>query len=267
MLFYLQHKNTKMFLIAVFLASNCCFFPSRNICLVFLVEDNWTLILYLVGHFHRFIGLTMENQSWLFTINISKEQLIIFKKLHRSQLIQNQYIKESIVDSVEKTQHKLVWIYYKQTMYMHHNITNINSEMSHSPSCFGRERGLLGYPTAGLFLLHHLLHAAPWCSSLVLQAVLYGFQISAHFADDSEGYTRNDDNDDYEDVTDEISHQNARRRSYNNPWKDNRWNQVFLHPRPFKNVLTISICFNYLHVISSHFSLSLSTYLHCVHMR
>lgn len=139
--------------------------------------------------------------------------------------------------------------------------------MSHSPSCFGRERGLLGYPTAGLFLLHHLLHAAPWRSSLVLQAVLYGFQISANLAYDPECYTRNDDNNDYEDVTDEISQQNARRWTYNNPWKDNRWNQVSLHANPIKIVLTASICFDYLHVMSSHFSLSLSTYLHCVHMR
>lgn len=106
--------------------------------------------------------------------------------------------------------------------------------MWHSPSCFGRERGLLGYPTAGLFLLHHLLHAAPWRSSLVLQAVLYGFQISANLAYDPECYTRNDDNNDYEDVTDEISQQNARRWTYNNPWKDNRWNQVSLHANPSK---------------------------------
>lgn len=106
--------------------------------------------------------------------------------------------------------------------------------MSISPSRFGRERWLLGYPTAGLFLLHHLLHAAPWRSSLVFQTVLYGFQISAHLADDSKCYTRNDDNNDYEDVTDKISQQNARRWSYSNPWKDSHWNQVSFHARPIK---------------------------------
>lgn len=40
-----------------------------------------------------------------------------------------------------------------------------------------------------------------------------------------------------------------------------------LNANPIKIVLTASICFDYLHVMSSHFSLSLSTYLHCVHMR